>query len=146
MGHREHPCTRRVKRSTSEGWCEPEAASPVTWLDTGLGRMSVCTLCSLKVPGRKAPNPINHVTGFLRPAEPGSCLASLVGQVGMVWTVEGHCSLRLTSRHSEQEGKGRPCVLGLGIVVWHVPGLSWPCPLEPSSGCSWSSLATLGSS
>lgn len=62
----------------------------------------------------------------------------------MVWTVEGSCSLRLTSRHSEQEEKGRPCVPDLGITA----GPPWPLTAflpEPRSHHAWSSSAILGS-
>lgn len=52
------------------------------------------------------------MTGFLRPEEPeaqGLASPSIAGRVGVVWTVEDSCLLRLTSRHSEQkEREGRP--------------------------------------
>lgn len=39
--------------------------------------------------------------------------------------------LRLTSSHSEWEGKRRPCILSLGIPFGHAPDPSFPCPQEP---------------
>lgn len=54
---------------------------------------------------KRHPNKSVTKIGFLGPAEPGT--QSLVGST-VFWTLESHCSLKLTSSHNEWEGRGKP--------------------------------------
>ena len=105
--------------------------------------MSVCTRCSLGGPRKKDTQADQSCDRLLETRGTRglrSGFTSIASGVGVVWTVEDSCLLRLTSRHSEQEEKGRPCVPGLGIAA----DLPWPLAaflLEPRSHRAWTPSA-----
>ena len=77
-----------MKRSVSEGQCEPGAASPGTWGGRWPpGDVSVYPLQLRGSQEKKTPNRINLMTSFLRLEEPeASGLASPALLAGLEWS------------------------------------------------------------
>lgn len=132
MRHREHPCTRCVKRSISKGCHEPEAISPVMWWDTGPGSCQ-CALCNFEFPGKKASKQISHqdwVLGTSRARD------SEFGGVNSVLDF-GKPLLPKTHLQSQCVGRKGEAIASLALGVPSSMPLT-PHPLacqSPSSGC-----------